>query len=74
MGLLSIQGIQTENLQLAVFRSSNILANYNFPLNAALQTHTCPETCRGVTHLSPSNECKSEHIKMLASTYLMILS
>ena len=30
------QGNQTENLQLAVFRASNILANSNFPLIAAL--------------------------------------
>jgi hypothetical protein len=36
MGLLSIQGNQTENLQLAIFRTSNILANSNFPLIAAL--------------------------------------
>ena len=41
------QGIQTENLQLAVFRTSNILANYNFPLIAAL----CVFDVRHITHL-----------------------
>jgi hypothetical protein len=30
------KAIKQENLQLAVFRSSNIIANYNFPLIAAL--------------------------------------
>jgi hypothetical protein len=36
MGVLSIQGIQTDKKQLAVFTSFNILANNFLPLNVAL--------------------------------------
>jgi len=37
---VSILSGEDQNLQLAVFRSSNILANYNFPLIAALVVRT----------------------------------
>jgi len=34
---VSVLSGEDQNLQLAVFRASNILANYNFPLIAALE-------------------------------------